>query len=114
MDKPRDLCKILGANIRCYRIKSKMTQEELAEKAGITSVGISKIETGKTWPKKETIEKFLEILEVKPFQLFTETKEDFIKYKNIVTETISELVDKTFSEQKNTSKRNRKNFNLKH
>ena len=86
----------------------------LAEKAGITSVGISKIETGKTWPKKETIEKFLEILEVKPFQLFTETKEDFLKYKNIVTETISELVDKTFSEQKNTSKRNRRNFKLKH
>ena len=53
MDKSRDLCKILGANIRCYRIKLKMTQEELAEKAGITSVGISKIETGKTWPKKK-------------------------------------------------------------
>ena len=70
-----------------------MTQEELAEKAGITSVGISKIETGKTWPKKETIEKFLEILEVKSFQLFTETKEDFLKYKNIVTETISSLVE---------------------
>ncbi|UKI54471.1 MAG: helix-turn-helix domain-containing protein [Treponema succinifaciens] len=81
MDKSRDLCKILGANIRCYRIKLKMTQEELAEKAGITSVGISKIETGKKpGLKKETIEKIPgKFLEVKPFQLFTETKEDFFK-----------------------------------
>lgn len=114
MDKPRDLCEILGSNIRCYRIKLKMTQEELAEKIGITSVEISKIETGKTWPKKETIEKLLEILEVKPFQLFTESKEDFKKYKSIVSEAISELVDRTFSEHKNSSKMNRKNLKIKH
>ena len=53
MDKSRDLCKILGANIRCYRIKLKMTQEELAEKAGITSVGISKLKQEKLGLKKK-------------------------------------------------------------
>ena len=42
-----DIAKIYGANLRHYRRKHKITQEELADIIGTTIVGIHKIETGK-------------------------------------------------------------------
>lgn len=38
--------KTLAENVRTYRIKSKLTQEKLAEKAGITRPTMVKIESG--------------------------------------------------------------------
>lgn len=41
-----DLIKI-GANIKQYRLKAKITQKELAEKIGITHFWLCKLEKGK-------------------------------------------------------------------
>lgn len=38
----------LGMRVRDYRLKARLTQEELAEKAGVSSLTLKKFETGKS------------------------------------------------------------------
>ena len=45
---------VLGRNIRAERKKQSMTQEQLAEKAGITENYLGKIERAETTPSLET------------------------------------------------------------
>ena len=40
--------KMVGTRIRALRAERRMTQEELAEKSGISRITISKLENGKT------------------------------------------------------------------
>lgn len=50
--------------IREIRIAKRMTQQTLAESAGISRTGLSFIETGVTQPKIKTIKKLADALEV--------------------------------------------------
>jgi len=53
----------IAQNIRLYRQKRKMTQKELAEKAGIDFFTLSKIETGTTAnPSIETMKRLAQAL----------------------------------------------------
>ena len=63
MYKPLDYNKV-GLNIRNLRRMREMTQEELAEKSGITKWYISKIELGITHPRLETYYNIAEALNV--------------------------------------------------
>lgn len=40
--------KMVGTRIRALRAERRMTQEELAEKSGVSRITISKLENGKT------------------------------------------------------------------
>lgn len=68
MDKPIQLC--FGTNIRKYRTKRKLTQQRLAEMAGIEYKYIQRIE-GKNPPavRIDTVERIAKALKVKSFQL---------------------------------------------
>lgn len=81
-----------------------MTQEELAKKTGITNVEISKIENGKSWPKKETLEKLIRALETKPFQLFVESADDLAQYKDFIEDTVTDFVSRTLGDQENSAR----------
>ncbi|SDI14272.1 Helix-turn-helix [Alteribacillus persepolensis] len=37
----------IGQNIKCYRLRKKLTQEELAQKTGISKSHVSYLEAGK-------------------------------------------------------------------
>ena len=58
-----------GEIIRIWRKEKKMSQEELAEKAGLTSSCISKIECGKVVPKLDTVEQIANALGIALHQL---------------------------------------------
>ena len=62
--------KILGSNIKKYRKNADMTQEELAERVGISSKHLSRIEIGSTFPSSTLIEKLCSTLNVSPAGLF--------------------------------------------
>lgn len=47
----------LGQAIRTLRKKQGMTQQQLAEKCGVSHNAISYLETGKAYPPKGTVEK---------------------------------------------------------
>ena len=52
-----------GQAIKTLRMKAGLTQEQLAEKCGMSISGISYLETGRSIPPKATIEKMIERLE---------------------------------------------------
>lgn len=58
--------KLFGKRIKEQRLIKKLTQEQLAEKVGLSSVYISHIEIGSTKPSLETLLKICNTLEVTP------------------------------------------------
>lgn len=64
----------LGANIYYYRRKRKLTQEQLAEKAGVEPNHISNIELAKTGASLDVLFRIADVLEV-PVNKFFEFRE---------------------------------------
>lgn len=67
MPSPRQLKtlrSILAGNVRAVRDSRGWSQEQLAERAGLTQVYISQVETSKTAASVDTIEKLAHGLEV--------------------------------------------------
>ena len=61
---------ILSGNIARYRKESKLTQEQLAEKLGITFQAVSKWETGQTVPEKALLPELAKTLNIGIDKLF--------------------------------------------
>ena len=61
---------IFGKNVKHYRFQSKYTQEQLAEKADISTTYLSEIERGIHSLDFDKIEKLSKALNIEPFQLF--------------------------------------------
>lgn len=78
--------KLINMNIRELRLKNNLTQEEFAEKIGISIQGVSNIERNRYQPTADTIDKICSAFEIIPAQLLVvapKNNEDIIK--NIVT-----------------------------
>ena len=61
---------VFGANVKLYRKKKQFSQEQLAEKLGITPKHLSTIETGATFVSADLLEKFTQHLQVSASALF--------------------------------------------
>lgn len=61
-----DLLTQIGQRIRKHREKSRLSQEQLAERADVSSQTISTAETGKKRLRVENIIKICEVLEISP------------------------------------------------
>ena len=61
---------ILAANLKEYRRKLGLTQEELAEKAKVSTHYIAMIETCKKYPKPDMLEHIAKTLEIESYKLF--------------------------------------------
>lgn len=55
--------------LREWRLASFVTQEELAQRSGLTEVSISRIETGVREPRISTVRRLAEALGITPQQL---------------------------------------------
>lgn len=62
-------------NLLKFREKLNLTQEELAEKSGVSTRTIQRIEAG-TNPKGHTLKAIIKALNISEVQLFTNTNED--------------------------------------
>lgn len=81
----------ISLKIKKYRVQRKMTQEELAEKAGLSISYISQVETGRKNMGREGMEKVAEALKV-PISLLLQT--DINTYRNSKkSQIINELDD---------------------
>ena len=65
----QELHETLSQNIKKYR-KGKYTQEQLAEKIGVSSQNINDIEGKRRWPRESTLIKIADALEIEVYQLF--------------------------------------------
>ena len=70
-DKAIALRKTLSANIKKHRELHGLTQEKLAEKAGISANMINDIEGCRTWISDKTLVKLTAALKVETYRLFT-------------------------------------------
>lgn len=61
---------LLGKRIKEIRKKRGLTQEKLAELAGIETPSLSNIENAKNYPNNETLEKLSDALKIRPYELY--------------------------------------------
>jgi transcriptional regulator with XRE-family HTH domain len=67
-------------NLKDFRTKEGLSQMQLAEYCGISTVYVSEIEIGKKFPSIGVIEKIAFILKIEPYLLFKgHTKDEFVK-----------------------------------
>jgi transcriptional regulator with XRE-family HTH domain len=59
----------LGSNLRAARKKLGLTQEQVAERSGVHSTEVSRIEAGKRDPQVSTLRKLARAVEVPPGEL---------------------------------------------
>ena len=65
MDK-RALCQSVGIVLRAARVKAGISQETLAERAGVDRTFVGRIENGRQSPTLDTLAKIAEALGVRP------------------------------------------------
>lgn len=80
-----------GKRIKEIRIKKGVTQYQLAESAGIDPKHMSHIETGRSFPKADLIEKFAKSLDVEYTEFF---KTQHLQDRKTLIIDIKEAVNK--------------------
>lgn len=66
-----DIKKLFGKRLRELRKRKRMTQEKLAEMAGIEPRNLLKIENAQTFPRIKTLQKLMEALETSAAEIFS-------------------------------------------
>ena len=85
----KDFLLKFGKRIKELRLANKMTQERLAEKAGIDRVSVARIELGENFPNSENLEKFAAIFNVGLPELFV--TDHFSPKESLISEILSAL-----------------------
>jgi transcriptional regulator with XRE-family HTH domain len=62
----------VGENLKRLRTRAALTQAELAEKAGITTAAVARIERDEAEPRMTTVRKLAQALGVDPAELVGE------------------------------------------
>ena len=65
-----DIIKVFSNNLKYYRNKLGISQEEFADKAGLHRTYISAVECGKRSISLDNIQKIAEALRIEPYLLF--------------------------------------------
>ncbi|MCL2809188.1 MAG: helix-turn-helix domain-containing protein [Treponema sp.] len=93
---------IFGANIRFFRKKQGLSQEQLAEKLGITTKHLSTIETGANFVSADLLEKFIQQFLVSPSALFYSIDE--VPNDESFFSKIDQLIDNEYEKTSNIIK----------
>ncbi|MBR2526098.1 helix-turn-helix transcriptional regulator [bacterium] len=95
-----DIKLLFGKKVKEYRIKLSMTQEELAEKIGISAKSLSQIELGNNFVSAETLNAICNALNTNPKNMFDfydnsqENSFEYIKNKLSNNKYLSEKIIK--------------------
>ena len=92
-----NLKKVLAANIKAYRKKMGLSQAQLAEKVGIATRYLAVIETCKSFPTPEMLERIAEGLELDTLDLLSLYSQQY-EWKDMVVKDIGAFVDKKMTE----------------
>ena len=71
-----DIVKVFGTNVKRYRQALGISQEAFAEKCGMHRTYISAIECFRRSISLENIQKIADALEIEPYQLLLENREN--------------------------------------
>ena len=90
-EKGEVLKDILSKNVKHFRVNSGFSQEELAEKAGISVPFLGAIERGEKWPSPITFAGIAEGLGVNPYDLLKPEIAASQDIKKITSKLIKEI-----------------------
>lgn len=90
-----DLQNRLVQNLKKIRKSKNLTQEKLAEKAGLSSQIINDIEGGRRWPRRATLSKITSALEIDAQELFAA---DVISQENMPFDFFMHDLKKAFDD----------------
>jgi transcriptional regulator with XRE-family HTH domain len=102
---------ILALNLKENRQKCGLTQEKLAEKAGISANYLSMVEVSKKFPTPEMLDRLAKALDIETFQLFdvSATPEGALLHlEKTIIATINQVVKEEIRETLTFEYRNRK------
>lgn len=88
----RDIQKRLAENLKRIRKGKKLTQFELAEKAGISDETVKNIELCKTWTSEKTLSQITEALDIDIHSLFLPVSSSFNKHNDEDTKQIKKAI----------------------
>ena len=89
-----DIDRNFGKILRDFRVKNKLTQEQLSEELGISLKYISRIENGNNGVKTQTLIKYMNILGITPNTIYASFITNPDAAKNIqISEKINNLSD---------------------
>ena len=95
MKEVYSLEKKVGQRFKQYREKAGLTQEELAEKVGLNSNYVSRIERGESFPRLETFVSILNTLEVPPDAILCDVVSISTGYtENVLSKQLKDLPKK--------------------
>ena len=94
----------MASNLKKNRRKLGITQEELAEKAKVSTHYIAMIETCKKYPKPDMLEQIARTLKIEPYKLFSVESDPneplerlhqkiIADVKQIVSEAVEKIMD---------------------
>ena len=93
---------ILALNLKEYRRKSGLTQEKLAEKAGISANYLSMVEISRKFPTPEMLDRLAITLNIQTFQLFDPSATPdgaLFHLEQSIIENIETVVKKTIKQE---------------
>ena len=85
-------------NLRKYRRKSGLTQEQLAEKVNVSTHHIGMIELSRNNPTLELVERIARALNIKTYELFLDPhspNQEFERLRLAIREDMRQLLDET-------------------
>ncbi|MCL2808958.1 MAG: helix-turn-helix domain-containing protein [Treponema sp.] len=83
---------ILAANLKRHRKTLNLSQEKLAEIAGVSWQTINSIESHRTWVSDNTLESLANALKSDPYQLLLPIEEDTIQKITNPNDSVKKLV----------------------
>lgn len=98
----KELRENLSLNIKCRRKIYNLTQEKLAEEAGLSAQTINDIEGCRTWVSDKTLVKLSEVLHTSPAELLLTSCDkksenlDFFKFKTDLQDSVRQAIDEMF------------------
>jgi transcriptional regulator with XRE-family HTH domain len=82
---------LVGINIKRFRVNSGLSQEELAEKAGISVPYLGALERGEKWPSPETFAGIACGLGIEAFTLMRPEDASSQEVKKIIAKLINDI-----------------------
>jgi transcriptional regulator with XRE-family HTH domain len=82
---------ILAANLKGYRRKQGMTQEQFAEKADVSTHYIAIVETCKAFPTADMLERLAATLGIETYQLFSVPEEPNKAFERLLQQGITDI-----------------------
>ena len=88
-----DYQRLINTKIKELRLKHNLTQEEFAEKIGLSIQGLSNLERNRYQPNAETIDKICKVFSISPLELLmndSSNKEDVLLNINALLSSCSQ------------------------